>query len=179
MTHGMTIALVLKSAFVAFEETDMTTWINGSNGNRASIEYWGSEDAARASMDTLKNCSYCSDCSDCSRCSGCSGKKDQTKAFIVPVIADIHRAVFEAASQPNALNMDAWHTCNTTHCRAGWVVTLAGEEGKMLETETSTLFAALQIYKASDPENPVPPTRFFDSNDAAMADMARLAKIGD
>jgi hypothetical protein len=47
------------------------------------------------------------------------------------------------------LNMNYWHTCKTTHCRAGWVVTLAGEEGLILENETNTAFSAYQIYKAS------------------------------
>ena len=90
----------------------------------------------------------------------------------MPVIPNIHAKVLEAVSKPKALEMNSWHTCDTTHCRAGWVVVLAGEEGKKLEEETSTLFAAMQIYKASSPIK-VPPTRFFDSNEIAMADMKR------
>ena len=76
---------------------------------------------------------------------------------------------------PKALDMSTWHTCETTHCRAGWVVHLAGEEGKLLENKTSTLFAAMMIYGASSDIN-VSPTRFFESNDVAMADMERCAK---
>ena len=71
------------------------------------------------------------------------------------------------------LNMGAWHTCETTHCRAGWVVTLAGQAGRDLEAKTSTLFAAQQIYKASG--YAISPVRFFDSDEIAMADMRRLA----
>jgi hypothetical protein len=71
--------------------------------------------------------------------------------------------------------MDAWHTCDTTHCRAGWVVFLAGEEGRKLETNTSTQFAAMQIYKASSPIR-VSPVRFFESNNEAMQDMKRCAE---
>jgi len=41
--------------------------------------------------------------------------------------------------------MGAWHTCDTTHCRAGWVTMIAGKEGKELEEKTSTQFAAMQI----------------------------------
>ena len=70
--------------------------------------------------------------------------------------------------------MDAWHTCDTTHCRAGWVVTLAGEAGRQLEKATSTLFAAMQIYKASG--YPISPVRFYDDNETALADMRRLAE---
>src|SRR5690606_34908892 len=75
----------------------MKTWIYGENGNRASVERWGSEEAARQSLTSLKHCLrcsdcsdcvgcwdclhcsgclYCSDCSDCSDCSYCSGCSD-------------------------------------------------------------------------------------------------------
>jgi len=73
----------------------------------------------------------------------------------------------------DALDMGVWHTCDTTHCRAGWVTTLAGDAGKELESKTSCLFAAQQIYKASGYE--ISPVRFFDSNEDAMEDMKRLA----
>jgi hypothetical protein len=92
-----------------------------------------------------------------------------------PVIPDIHHAVYEAASQPNALDMSQWH-CGTTHCRAGWVVTLAGDAGKELEAATSTPFAAMQIYRASDPTWAM--SDFFASNADALADMKRLAEQG-
>jgi hypothetical protein len=72
--------------------------------------------------------------------------------------------------------MSDWHTCNTTHCRAGWVVHLAGEKGYALEKETSTLFAAMQIYKASS-DIRVSPTRFYESNEQGIADMKRCAEI--
>lgn len=58
----------------------MTTWLKDENGNRCSVEYFGSEEATQKALDSLKNCrdctncsycSYCSGCSDCSRCSGC------------------------------------------------------------------------------------------------------------
>jgi len=71
--------------------------------------------------------------------------------------------------------MTDWHTCDTTHCRAGWVVTLAGAAGKELESQTSTEFAALQIYHASCPAITVSPTRFYEDSKKAMADMQRCA----
>ena len=71
--------------------------------------------------------------------------------------------------------MDGWHSCETTHCRAGWIVHLAGEAGYKLEAETSALFAAQQIYRASGFE--ISPCRFFDSNELALADMKRLAGV--
>ena len=70
-----------------------------------------------------------------------------------PVIENIHQKVYAAASQPDALDMDVWHnSCGTAHCRAGWVVTLAGEAGKELESKIGTAGAALAIYLKSDPE---------------------------
>lgn len=99
-------------------------------------------------------------------------------AAAVPVIEKIHSRVLEAVSKPGALDMGYWHSeCGTTHCRAGWVVTLAGEAGKALEDKTSTLFAAMQIYKASDPVNRVSPTRFYESNEVAIEDMKRMAAL--
>ena len=95
----------------------------------------------------------------------------------VPVISGIHRAVFDAAGAQGALNMAAWHTCETTHCRAGWVVTLAGYAGAKLEEDLGTSAAAALIYYASDPELESVPD-FHCSDAEALADMARLAGEG-
>lgn len=67
--------------------------------------------------------------------------------------------------------MSTWHTCETTHCRAGWAVHLAN--AYELEKKTSPVFAAMQIYRVSGYE--ISPCRFFDNNEKAMADMERLA----
>jgi hypothetical protein len=91
------------------------------------------------------------------------------------VIPGIHRAVYVAASGENALDMSHWHnSCGTAHCRAGWVVTLAGDEGKLLEDYWGTPHAAWLIYKASDPSIKAYPD-FYTTNDHALADMKRLA----
>jgi hypothetical protein len=75
----------------------------------------------------------------------------------------------------NKLEMGSWHTCDTTHCRGGWVEVLGGVEGRALAKKTSTLFAVMQIYKASSPIK-VSPTRFFEDNETAMADIVRCAE---
>lgn len=72
--------------------------------------------------------------------------------------------------------MSTWHTCNTTHCRAGWVVTIAGKEGKELEKFHNTELAAMLIYRENSPLK-VNPARFYDTNDAAMEDMKRMAEL--
>jgi uncharacterized protein YjbI with pentapeptide repeats len=93
----------------------------------------------------------------------------------VPRILDIHKAVYAAASRDGALDMSQWH-CGTTHCRAGWVVTLAGDAGAAMEYCIGTSAAAALIYLASDPTIDRIPD-FHCSNEAALADMARLAGI--
>jgi hypothetical protein len=72
--------------------------------------------------------------------------------------------------------MSDWHTCETTHCRAGWAVFLAGQAGKELEEKTSTLFAAMQIYKASSEIRVFPP-QFYKPNKEALEDMKRCAEL--
>ncbi|QMP18230.1 putative pentapeptide repeat protein [Ralstonia phage RpY1] len=96
-----------------------------------------------------------------------------------PIIDNIHQQVYQAASQPHALDMGMWHnSCGTAHCRAGWVVTLAGEAGKKLESKIGTPAAAIAIYLKSDPERfkteRIPD--FYCSNDTALADMKRMAE---
>ena len=78
----------------------------------------------------------------------------------VPRIVEIHREVYEAASREGALDMSEWHSGDTTHSRAGWVVTLA---------------AAALIYIASDPSLKAIPD-FHASEEEAMADMKRMAE---
>jgi len=101
--------------------------------------------------------------------------KNADEFFKVPVIENIHQKVLEAVLLPDALNMSDWHTCDTTHCRGGWVIHLAGDDGYKLEQQTDTLFAAMQIYKKSSPIK-VSPTRFFETNIIAMADIKRCAE---
>ena len=91
-----------------------------------------------------------------------------------PVIPNIHQQVYAAASALDALDMGDWHRCDTTHCRAGWVTTLAGEEGLALENRIGTAAAAALIYLASDPEIERIPD-FYCDNVTALADMKRLA----
>jgi tRNA A37 threonylcarbamoyladenosine biosynthesis protein TsaE len=100
--------------------------------------------------------------------------------FAVPFVENIHQRVYEAIIEnPKSFNMGSWHgqnSCGTTHCRAGWVIELAGEQGYALQKQTSPTFAALQIYKASCPELPVSPYRFHESNELALANIKEYAE---
>ncbi len=96
-------------------------------------------------------------------------------ANLPPVkIENIHQTIYAAASQEGALDMRSWH-CGAAHCRAGWVVTLAGEGGIALEWAMGTPAAAAMIYLASDPKLKRIPD-FYCGNEAALADMKRLAE---
>jgi Pentapeptide repeats (8 copies) len=90
-----------------------------------------------------------------------------------PKIANIHQLIYAAACQPGALDMSQWH-CGTAHCRAGWVTTLAGPDGKALEDKIGTPAAAALIYMASDPTLDRVPD-FYCDNATALADMGKLA----
>ena len=94
-----------------------------------------------------------------------------------PIIDDIHRRVYEAASASNGtrLDMRVWHSeCGTAHCRAGWVVTLAGDAGRALEARIGTANAAHLIYAASDPTRPL--VDFYASGAEALRDMRARAR---
>jgi hypothetical protein len=145
-----------------------------------------------SSCSSCFDCSYCSSCSSCSSCYDCSYCSDCSKikrvedtkgdktAFAVPFVENIHQRVYEAIIEnPKSFNMGSWHgqnSCGTTHCRAGWVIELAGEQGYALQKQTSPTFAALQIYKASCPELPVSPYRFHESNGLALANIKEYAE---
>ncbi len=165
---------------------------NWGKENKTNEGCWNCSDCSGCSR-----CSGCSDCSDCYGCSGCSRcygcsrlslqtdikntktKKNAASGFPnVPIIENIHQKLYNTIKpngHSNKLEMSDWHTCDTTHCRAGWITFLAGKEGKELEEKTSTQFAAMQIYKASSPIKVSPP-RFFESNEVAMADIKRCAE---
>jgi len=70
--------------------------------------------------------------------------------------------------------METWHSCETTHCRGGWVVTLAGEAGKKLEDFYNTELAAMLIYQESGYE--INPAKFYLSNAESLEDMRKLAE---
>ena len=92
----------------------------------------------------------------------------------IPVIDNIHQRVYEAASQPGALDMGDWHTCKTTHCRAGWAIVLAGKQGRKLEEKYGQKLAAYMIYSKSDPKMWEVPD-FHCSDAEALEDMRKMS----
>jgi hypothetical protein len=91
----------------------------------------------------------------------------------VPVVEDLDRKILSALESGGALEMGNWHSCDTTHCLAGWAVHLAGEAGYALEKEHGPQRAGALIYNVSTGRAP----HFFASNERALADLkARVAE---
>jgi len=91
----------------------------------------------------------------------------------IPLVPNIDAAVLEAIEAGGKLEMETWHTCKTTHCRAGWVITIAGEDGKALEEQLGTNAAAALIYARSG-SHPVP--NWYASTETALEDIKYRAE---
>ena len=92
----------------------------------------------------------------------------------VPVVSDLDKRIANAIGAGGEhLNMSNWH-CGTTHCRAGWAITIAGEVGKKLEKAIGSEFAGRMIYEASTGR---PAPDFFASTSDALEDIRRCAEI--
>jgi hypothetical protein len=91
----------------------------------------------------------------------------------VPKIKNIDAQILAAIESGGTLDTREWHTCDTTHCRAGWAVHLAGEGGAALEWAIGTPAAAAMIYLASRPDQRIPD--FYCDNETAMADIRKCA----
>ncbi|MFZ9350180.1 MAG: pentapeptide repeat-containing protein, partial [Candidatus Fonsibacter ubiquis] len=80
-------------------------------------------------------------------------------------------AVAQAAlAEPEALDMNTWHQCNTTHCIAGWAVAQAGEPGRLLEAAMGPEVAGLMLLGIEAH------THFYDDNDDARAWLQEVLK---
>ena len=95
-----------------------------------------------------------------------------------PIIENIDKKLLKILeSEENSLDMYAWHTCETTHCRAGWYIVLAGDEGRKLEEELRTNVAGALIFHASYPKKRIPD--WCADNDDALEDIRRNASEKD
>ena len=91
----------------------------------------------------------------------------------VPVVEKLDAKILDAiTSGGGSLNMLDWHSCETTHCRAGWAIHLAGKAGYELEDRLgSPEYAGRAIYRASTGRVP----HFYASNERALEDIKRCA----
>jgi hypothetical protein len=90
----------------------------------------------------------------------------------VPVVPRLDAQILERIeSGEGSLRMNVWHTCETTHCRAGWAVVLAGDAGRKLEAKIGTAAAGALIYHRSTGRVP----DFYASDEDALADIVACA----
>ncbi len=160
---------------IIWKEIDGVKWCYDDKNNRCSAKYWGSEEEALERLQSLKNCS---DCSNCSNRYKYRDKKDSENqdGLMIPKIENIHQKVLEAATATeDSLAMSDWHTCETTHCRAGWVTFLAGKEGADLEGRFGPALAGSMIYRASS-EIKVGMNEFYKGNKEALESMQKAAE---
>ncbi len=88
-----------------------------------------------------------------------------------PIVTDLDKKILAAIEAGGSLEMGKWHTCATTHCRAGWAITLAGEPGRSLEANAGSAVAGALIYHASTGMVP----NFYASNKEALSDIRKAA----
>jgi hypothetical protein len=88
-----------------------------------------------------------------------------------PIVPSLDAAILAAVETFGTLEMSTWHTCETTHCRAGWAITLAGDAGKALERQVGPAVAGALIYHASTGRVP----NFYANNKAALSDIRACA----
>ena len=95
----------------------------------------------------------------------------------IPVVKQLHRKMLKVIeSGKGVLDMGDWHTCKTTHCRAGWAITLAGKRGLELEKQCGSSLAGALITIASSPKLDSVPN-FYDTNDGALESIRAAAKL--
>ena len=92
-------------------------------------------------------------------------------------IPSLHRRILAAIDNGGTLDMATWHSCETTHCRAGWAINLAGKAGRMLELCLGSAVAGAIIHLASCPQLEGKVPDFYASNEDALNDIRRLAAL--
>ena len=65
-------------------------------------------------------------------------------------LLDKIRAIVIDPAKPEALNMRDWHTCETTHCLAGWAQHLSGQPGDTQTVGTALIWPAAHMFFASN-----------------------------
>ena len=97
--------------------------------------------------------------------------RDATGLPPVPIVQDLDQKVLTCIEVPGALDMSTWHTCETTHCLAGWGIQLAGAAGTALERVVGSAVAGELIFRASTGSAP----DFYASDESALAEMRERA----
>ncbi len=166
VASGVTILLGASIGYLA------SIGYRASIGDRASIGYLASI-GDRARIGDRASIGYLASIGDRARISR-EGIVGYTPKLPVPIVPEIDSAILAALESGGRLEMYSYHQCETTHCRAGWAVTLAGDAGKALEMECGSWLAGALIYQASRPGQRIPD--FYAKDQDALADIRECAK---
>jgi hypothetical protein len=90
-------------------------------------------------------------------------------------VPQLHQKILAAIDGGGSIEMGDWHTCETTHCRAGWAIHLAGNIGRYLESQYGPAMAGALITQASCPWLEKVPD-FYANNEDALADIKACAE---
>jgi hypothetical protein len=109
-----------------------------------------------------------------------NGLDPATAPYIVPNIDAAILAALES-EKSRGLDMSGWHGddcnetnwCETTHCRAGFAICLAGKAGFDLERKFGAETAGRMIYAVSRTDKPLPD--FFADDETALEDIRASA----
>jgi hypothetical protein len=86
----------------------------------------------------------------------------------VPIVPHLDFTICEIVNTGQGkLDMSDWHSCKTTHCRAGWAIDRAGDAGYALEQKYGSERAGAMIYRASTGRVP----DFFANTEDALKDI--------
>ena len=92
----------------------------------------------------------------------------------IDVVEGLREKIHAAATAPNcSVNMESWHTCETTHCIAGWVTALH-PQGKLLESIYYCPAAAALILNACGESIP----NFYDTSPGCNGRALEWMKTG-
>ena len=98
---------------------------------------------------------------------------DLTDVQGLVIAADSEQRLKEVASiilsGEGELLMSHWHSCETTHCLAGWAIHQAGEVGKILEANVGPHMAGMQLLGVEAASH------FYDSTEDAMKWLESIA----
>ena len=90
----------------------------------------------------------------------------------IPVVENLDRKILDILEGgKGGLEMNCWHTCETTHCLAGWAIHLAGQPGYDLEKLVGSHNAGFLIFKKSTGSYP----HFYGTNDDALDELRERA----
>ena len=96
-------------------------YVTDMNGNKASIKYFGSKEAAQKSLKTLKNCHDCINCNHCINCTDCIKIRKCKNSLIVGGFrSDRHQFVM---SESGSVHAGCRVFENITKAREHWVKT--------------------------------------------------------